>query len=107
MLIALGCLWVSHYVLELTSPLAEQPISTNVARPLHWATAFRFTFYRMMVFTPTGRTRLRAPEAAATPSSRAPLAGVQYVAPVENRTLPHDRPGGLRVEVARTRRATP
>jgi putative flippase GtrA len=48
LLIALGCLWVSHYALGLTSVLADN-ISTNVVG-LALGTAFRFTFYRFWVF---------------------------------------------------------
>lgn len=48
MLIALGCLWVSHYALGLTSVVADN-ISTNVVG-LVLGTAFRFTFYRLWVF---------------------------------------------------------
>jgi putative flippase GtrA len=48
MLIALGCLWVSHYALGLTSVVADN-ISTNVVG-LVLGTVFRFTFYRLWVF---------------------------------------------------------
>ena len=48
LLIALGCLWVSHYALGLTSVLADN-VSTNVVG-LALGTAFRFTFYRLWVF---------------------------------------------------------
>ena len=48
LLIALGCLWVSHYALGLTSVVADN-ISTNVVG-LALGTAFRFTFYRLWVF---------------------------------------------------------
>jgi len=48
LLIALGCLWVSHYALGFTSVLADN-ISTNVVG-LALGTAFRFTFYRFWVF---------------------------------------------------------
>jgi len=48
LLIALGCLWVSHYALGYTSVLADN-ISTNVVG-LALGTAFRFTFYRLWVF---------------------------------------------------------
>jgi len=48
MLIALACLWVSHYVLGFTSLLADN-IATNVVG-LALGTAFRFTFYRLWVF---------------------------------------------------------
>ena len=59
LLIALGCLWVSHYALGLTSVLADN-ISTNVVG-LGLGTAFRFTFYRYWVF---GEHRSRARDAA-------------------------------------------
>ncbi len=48
MLIGLGCLWISHYVLGFTSVLADN-IATNVVG-LGLGTAFRFTFYRIWVF---------------------------------------------------------
>jgi putative flippase GtrA len=89
MIVALGCLWVSHYLLGLTSPLADN-ISTNVVG-LALGTIFRFTFYRLWVFNPErANTRLRAPEPGVLPTGRAPQAGVQYVAPVEHRSGPHD-----------------
>lgn len=47
--IALVCLGVSHYVLGLTSPLADN-ISANVVG-LVLGTAFRFWAYRTLVFT--------------------------------------------------------
>ena len=48
LLIALGCLWVTHYALGFTSVVADN-ISTNVVG-LALGTAFRFTFYRLWVF---------------------------------------------------------
>jgi putative flippase GtrA len=48
LLIALGCLWVSHYALGFTSVVADN-VSTNVVG-LALGTAFRFTFYRLWVF---------------------------------------------------------
>ena len=48
MLIALGCLWFSHYALGLTSPLADN-ISANVVG-LALGTIFRFWSYRRWVF---------------------------------------------------------
>jgi len=48
MIISLGCLWVSHYALGLTSLLADN-IATNVVG-LGLGTIFRFTFYRLWVF---------------------------------------------------------
>lgn len=48
MLIAVGCLWLSHYVLGFTSPLADN-ISANVVG-LGLGTLFRFWSYRKWVF---------------------------------------------------------
>ena len=50
MIISLGCLWVSHYLLGFTSILADN-IATNVIG-LALGTAFRFTFYKLWVFSP-------------------------------------------------------
>lgn len=48
MLISLGCLWFSHYVLGLTSAVADN-VSANVIG-LGLGTAFRFWLYRSWVF---------------------------------------------------------
>lgn len=48
MLISVGTLWFSHYVLGLTSPLADN-ISANVLG-LGLASTFRFVTYRTIVF---------------------------------------------------------
>ncbi|AYF99516.1 GtrA family protein [Protaetiibacter intestinalis] len=48
LLIALLCLWISHYVLGFTSLLADN-ISTNVIG-LFLGTAFRFLMYRYWVY---------------------------------------------------------
>ena len=48
-LIALGCLWVSHYVLGYTSVIADN-LATNVVG-LALGTAFRFALYRWWVFS--------------------------------------------------------
>ena len=60
--IALGCLGVSHYVLGLTSPLADNVAANGVGLGL--GTAFRFWSYRRFVFpaapvaeTPDGASR--------------------------------------------------
>jgi len=58
LLIALGCLWFSHYVLDQTSVLADN-ISGNVIG-LGLGTLFRFWAYRQFVFT-----ELRHPTPAA------------------------------------------
>jgi putative flippase GtrA len=48
-LIAMACLWVSHYLLDLRSPLADN-ISTN-GIGLALAMIFRFWAYRRLVFS--------------------------------------------------------
>jgi putative flippase GtrA len=50
LLIGLGCLFVSHYLLGFDSKLADN-ISSNVIG-LGLGTLFRFTLYRMWVFAP-------------------------------------------------------
>jgi putative flippase GtrA len=68
MVIALGCLWVSHYLLGYTSIIADN-IATNVVG-LALGTAFRFALYRWWVYS-AGRGR---PVAAAvdTVTARSP-----------------------------------
>ena len=79
MLISLACLWISHYALGFTSPLADN-IATNVIG-LVLGTAFRFTFYRLWVFSdlrgrervsvrPTGWSHPAAPTAPAVDAQR-------------------------------------
>jgi putative flippase GtrA len=48
LLISVGCLWVSHYVLHLTGPVADN-VSANVVG-LGLGTLFRFWSYRRWVF---------------------------------------------------------
>lgn len=48
--IGILCLYVSHYVLGFTSPLADN-VSSNVVG-LALGTAFRFTLYKLWVFHP-------------------------------------------------------
>jgi len=50
LVIGLGCLWISHYVLGLDSKLADN-ISSNVIG-LGLGTLFRFALYRFWVFSP-------------------------------------------------------
>ena len=72
MLISLGCLWVSHYLLGFTSVLADN-IATNVIG-LALGTAFRFTLYRGWVF----KARIDREEGTAdvaTPASESLPAG--------------------------------
>ena len=72
LIIGVGCLAFSHYVLGLTSPLADN-ISANVVG-LVLGTAFRYVFYRRLVFTggPAGPVQ---PAAVVTP---APVVGVVH-----------------------------
>lgn len=49
MIIAVGCLAVSHYVLGFTSPLADNVAANGVGLVL--GTVFRYVFYRRFVFT--------------------------------------------------------
>lgn len=62
MLIAVGCLVISHYVLGFTSLLADN-IASNVVG-LALGSAFRFTLYRGWVFHPR-----RAPQPASEESA--------------------------------------
>jgi putative flippase GtrA len=63
--IALSCLFVSHYLLDLTSPLADN-ISANVVG-LALGTSFRFWSYRTFVF----------PQLASPPEATAPAEHVR------------------------------
>jgi putative flippase GtrA len=56
MAIAVGCLAVSHYVLDLTSPLADNISANGVGLVL--GTAFRYVMYRRFVFTGSSRPHL-------------------------------------------------
>ena len=69
LLIGLFCLFLSHYVLGFTSLLADN-ISSNVIG-LALGTAFRFTLYRLWVFSPRrGETKPDLfPDAAAVPDA--------------------------------------
>ncbi len=53
MVIGLACLYVSHYVLGLTSPLADN-VSANVIG-LGLGSAVRFVLYRQWVYSPARR----------------------------------------------------
>lgn len=78
MLIALGCLWISHYLLGFQSALADN-ISANVIG-LGLGTAFRFWLYRTWVFAPASGSG--AAEGPVEPAGLTPLDGVEAVAPV-------------------------
>lgn len=57
LMISVACLFVSHYVLGYTSPLADNIAGNGVGLVL--GTVFRFLAYRFVVFAP--RRRSRAP----------------------------------------------
>jgi putative flippase GtrA len=63
--IGAGCLALSHYVLDLTSPLADN-ISGNVIG-LGLGTLFRFWSYRRFVFTGDSRRAVSVEDPAAGP----------------------------------------
>lgn len=82
MLIGLGCLWVSHYVLGFTSVLADN-IATNVVG-LALGTAFRFTFYRIWVFRqPAPPVILMPSDAGGTGTAAAAGKPISTIAPVD------------------------
>ncbi len=64
MAIAVGCLWFSHYVLDLRSALADNISANGVGLVL--GTAFRYLAYRRVVFT-GHRTESAAPAPASAP----------------------------------------
>lgn len=63
--IPLLCVWVSHYLLGLTSPVADNLSANGVGLAL--GMLFRFAFYRWWVFSPTRERRERV--TAESPSS--------------------------------------
>ncbi len=94
MLIALACLWVSHYVLEFRSALADN-ISANVVG-LALGAVFRFWLYRAWVFAPRpglssasdagrGDPALRPSERPVGPAGLAPRERVEAVPTVHDR----------------------
>jgi putative flippase GtrA len=74
LLIAVACLWVSHYALGFTSLFADN-VATNVVG-LALGTAFRFAFYRFWVYSPARQLSRSSgtPETANGPASSAPNA---------------------------------
>ncbi len=65
MAIAVGCLWFSHYILDLRSPLADN-VSANVVG-LALGTAFRYLAYRRLVFTGDAGSLVRTPATTSAP----------------------------------------
>lgn len=62
MAIALGCLWFSHYVLDLRSPLADNISANGVGLVL--GMVFRYLAYRTFVFTASPTDAPTAAQAA-------------------------------------------
>ena len=81
--IPLLCVWVSHYLLALTSPIADNISANGVGLVL--GMLFRFAFYRWWVFSPA---RSAAGRAAAK-------AGADEPAPITAPTLAGSPDGGL------------
>ena len=69
MLVGLGCLWFSHYLLALTSPLADN-ISANIVGLL-LGSIVRFALYRHWVYAP-GRANRITEQAAKLDSASVP-----------------------------------
>lgn len=88
MVITLGCLWISHYLLGFTSLLADN-ISSNVIG-LALGTAFRFAFYRYWVFHPSRTMPLRPAERPVEPARGAPASRIEAVPAVDDRAVAHD-----------------
>ncbi|MFP7759717.1 GtrA family protein [Marisediminicola sp. LYQ134] len=87
MLIALVCLWVSHYVLGFTSAFADN-VSANVVG-LVLGSAFRFALYRAWVFREAPAMSSGTPESAVRPPGLTPDHGVDAVAAVEQSSARH------------------
>jgi putative flippase GtrA len=68
LLIGLGCLWISHYVLGFKSQVADNIAANGIGLVL--GTAFRFALYRVWVFAPS-RTREATPAVSTPVSARA------------------------------------
>lgn len=68
--VALACLWFSHYVLGLTSPIADN-ISANVVGVI-LGMIFRYFLYRHWVFTGDSGAAPRPPERPAAAQSLDP-----------------------------------
>lgn len=65
MAIPLLCVWVSHYVMGLTSPLADNISANGVGLAL--GMLFRFALYRWWVFSPNRAQHARSDERSAEP----------------------------------------
>lgn len=61
LVVAVGCLWVSHYLIGWTSALADN-LSSNVVGLL-LGSILRFALYRHWVYAPSRRNRVTLPTA--------------------------------------------
>ncbi|HEY5223098.1 MAG TPA: GtrA family protein [Microbacteriaceae bacterium] len=88
MLIPLACVWISHYLMGLTSPLADN-ISNNVVG-LVLGTLFRYALYRWWVFSPRRphAIRVAAADAAADATAASATTDTATRAMVRTSALP-------------------
>lgn len=97
--IPLLCIWVSHYLLGLANPVADN-VSANVVG-LALGMLFRFALYRWWVFSPerTERTRPAAVQEAGPAAQHTQTQHTQtqqtQTAPVTGSTLARTPDGGL------------
>lgn len=89
------CIWVSHYLLGLANPMADN-ISANVVG-LALGMLFRFALYRWWVFSPTRAARAAAGKRAAAATGAAVTSPAERAepAPVTGSTLARTPDGGL------------
>ncbi len=106
LLIGLLCLFISHYVLGFTSVLADN-ISSNVIG-LAIGTAFRFSLYRLWVFSPRRDEPKPAlfPDVETTPITAAGESASADSAPVTTVTARPARPSAARPPRSRRTAAT-
>ena len=70
-LIAMACLWFSHYALHLTSPLADNISANGVG--LFLAVVFRFWAYRRVVFRGDGSPATDKADGSADGAATTPI----------------------------------
>lgn len=90
LLIAVACLFVSHYVLGFTSQLADNVAGNGVGLVL--GTAFRYVAYRYLVFTGPGSPVADVPADVPQPAASAPdVRAPEAPAPVHTPGFPRQR----------------
>lgn len=92
LLIGVGCLAVSHYVLGLTSPLADNIAANGVGLVL--GTVFRYLLYRNVVFTGVAADEPSVPAPADVAADVAAAVAVASAAPVTHAARGDERPLG-------------